>query len=278
MKKILLTGGTGFIGQNILPILRESYEVFAPTRKELDINSQTSIDNWFCSHGKMDFLVHCAIVNPSNLIDQNRNVLIDTLKTFFYLTIHKFQKIVYIGSGAEYDKLHDISYVSEDDIGIRIPSDEYGLVKYTLNQIARASKNIVNLRIFGCYGPAEPERRFIRHAIDCCLKNEPITIRQNCNFSYVFVKDLARAVKCVLESKSKFHDYNIVSNNSYMLSELAEMVKKQMGSLMPIKISETGMNKAYTANNKRFKQEFSDFYFTSIEQGISEQIIWQRSL
>lgn len=276
MKKLLLTGGTGFIGRNILPVLREKYEVFAPTRAELNINDQKSVDVCL-NKNKADILVHCAIVNPEKSIDVNRSVLADTLKAFLCLTKYPFEKIVYIGSGAEYDKSQNIVNVSEEDIGKNIPTDEYGLAKYALNEIARSSENIINMRIFGCYGPMEPERRFIRHAIDCCLKNNPVTIRQDCRFSYIFVKDLARAVLRVLESETRFHDYNICSG-TYKLSELAEIVKKQMNNPLLTQIGAEGFNNEYTAINTRFTKEFPDFEFTPIEQGIAEQISWQRSL
>ena len=95
MKKLLLTGGTGFIGRNFLPILREKYDVFAPTRTELNINDQGSIDAWL-KKNKADILVHCAIVNPAKTVDADRSVLADTLKAFLCLARHPFEKIVYI--------------------------------------------------------------------------------------------------------------------------------------------------------------------------------------
>ncbi len=276
MKKLLLTGGTGFIGRNILPTLREKYDVSAPTRAEMDINDRKSVDDWI-NENRPDVLVHCAIVDPAKAADAGRSVLADTLRAFLCLTRHPFEKIVYIGSGAEYDKSKDITDVCEEDIGKNLPADEYGLAKYALNEIARSSENIVNIRIFGCYGPTEPERRFIRHAIDCCLRNEPVTIRQDCRFSYVFVKDLARAVLRVLENETAYHDYNVCAG-AYKLSELAEIVKKQMNNPSPVKIGAEGFNNEYTAVNTRFKTEFPDFEFTSMEQGIAEEIGWQRSL
>ena len=60
MKKLLLTGGTGFIGRNILPVLREKYDVAAPTRAELDVYRADSVDA-FLAENPVDFLVHCAI-------------------------------------------------------------------------------------------------------------------------------------------------------------------------------------------------------------------------
>lgn len=276
MKKLLLTGGTGFIGRNILPVLREKYDVAAPTRAELDVYRADSVDA-FLAENSVDFLVHCAICTPANPLDDGKDVLESVLRSFLNFKKHKFKKIIYIGSGAEYGKDKDIINATEDDIGKRLPADEYGLAKYALNEIARSSENIINMRIFGCYGQMEPERRFIRHAVDCCLKSKPITIRQDCRFSYVFVTDLARAVLRVLERETSYHDYNICSG-TYKLSELAAIVKKQMNNPLPTIIGAEGFNNEYTAVNTRFKTEFPDFKFTPIEQGIAEQISWQRGL
>lgn len=43
MKKILLTGGSGFIGRNILPLLREKYCVVSPSRKELNLLEEAAV-------------------------------------------------------------------------------------------------------------------------------------------------------------------------------------------------------------------------------------------
>lgn len=277
MKKILLTGGSGFIGRNIIPFLKKKYEVFAPSRQELNINDQQCVENWL-DKKKVDILIHCAITNPFNILDHERNIISDTLKSFLCLSRYPFEKIFYIGSGAEYDKSKDIINVSEEDIGKSIPKDEYGLAKYVLNEIARLSENIINLRVFGCYGPSEPERRFIRHAVDCCLKNLPISIRQDCFFSYVFVNDLARFILYILEKETKYNDYNVCLDTAYRLSDIAEIVKKQMNCSLPIQFLKDGLGKEYTGSNSRIKNEFPDFRFTSIDCGISEQIKWQRNI
>lgn len=275
MKKILLTGGTGFIGRNILPILRQEYDVDAPGRQLLNVYEKQSVDKWLCEHSA-DFLVHCAIATPANPLDNNQNILESTLRSFAHFKNHehRFEKIIYIGSGAEYGKQNDISDVSENDIGRILPADEYGLSKYILNDMARHSENIVNLRIFGCYGPFEPARRFIRHAIECCLENRAVTMRGDCRFSYVFVEDLGKAILCVLNKKTKFHDYNIVGQ-SPLLSDLAKTVLLKTGKNLPIEIEKTGTNKEYTGTAKRFLDEFPHFEFTPLENGIEREISWK---
>ena len=47
-KKILLTGGSGFIGRNILEsFLVEKYDICHPSRKELNLTDSDSVKNYF---------------------------------------------------------------------------------------------------------------------------------------------------------------------------------------------------------------------------------------
>ena len=274
---ILLTGGTGFIGKNILPILSGHYDVLAPGRQELDLSDDDSVRSYLGQH-QIDILVHCAILNPDKSADANKGVYDDTMAMFKRLASHSFSRIVFIGSGAEFNKSRNISMAREDDLAAANPTDEYGRAKRDLTLLARASRNFYNARVFGCYGPNEPDRRFIRHAITCCLRNEPITIRQNCRFSYISVKDLGRAILRLIESQPQHHDYNLCGGKPFLLSELAEIVKRQLNADVPIQLFAPGLANEYTGDDTRFISEFPDFKYTSIEDGIAEEISWLKGL
>ena len=277
-KKILLTGGSGFIGGNILPILQKKYEVKSPRRNELNINDESSVDEYL-SNNKFDILIHSANITPGkNSADKMENMLEYTIKAFLNFQKHsdKFEKIFYFGSGAEYDKRKDIVLIKEMDIGNSIPVDPYGLAKYVINQIARGSKNIYNLRIFGCYGPTDAKTKFIRDCIDCCLEHKPITIRQNCYFDYMYVEDLARIIDKMINSELKYHDYNICTGKRIDLLTIAKIIDKKMQNNQGIKIGQEGLNKEYTANNARLLSDIGAFDYTCIEDGIQKQIDWQK--
>lgn len=272
---VLLTGGTGFIGRNILPMLENRYVVMAPNRRELDLSDKTAVDSYL-KRVDVDCLVHCAIVNPNKAEDRDKSVYEDTVRAFERLMQYPFKRVVLIGSGAEYDKSRNIVEVNESAIGEVSPADEYGRAKFELTRMARASQNIYNLRIFGCYGPGEPERRFLRHAITCCLKGEELTIRRDCRFSYVHVADLGRAMLRILDGEPRYHDYNICGGRPYRLSELAELVKDLTGSEVPVRILAEGMANEYTGLDVRFTSEFPDFKWTSIEDGVRDEIKWMK--
>lgn len=278
-KKILLTGGTGFIGKNILKLLGGKYEIFSPSRKELNISDQQSVDNYL-SDKKFDIVIHCAIPTPwRNDIDKDTDILDYTMRGLFNLKFHEkeFEKIIYVGSGAEFDKSEDIVDAKETDIGKRIPKDAYGYAKYILNQIANSSCNIYNLRIFGCYGEEEHEFRLIRSLVEEYLTKSTMTIRQDCVFSYVLVDDLICIMDWVINNNPKYHEYNVCNPKKYKLSELAKIIAIQLNAKVETVIKKDGFNKEYSGNCSRLLNELKDFEFTPIEDGIKQEIKWLKN-
>lgn len=280
MKKILLTGGSGFVGKNVLPILEEKYCITAPTRKEIDLRDTRAVSNYI-KEGSFDFIIHCANPNPvkSSQFDCIDNMFEDSLRIFmnFYHMQDWCEKILYLGSGAEFDKSKSIQVIEEEDIIRSIPSDIYGCSKYIMNELASRSKNIYNLRLFACYGPYDHESKFITHVIRSCIENHNITIRQNCYFDYLHVYDLARIMTYFIENDMNYHDYNIASGRRISLLDIAKEIKAQMKSNERIVIEKDGWNKEYTASIERLEKEchlMKDFI--SLEQGIAMQIVHEK--
>ena len=83
MKKILLTGGNGFIGKNIQEsFLAEKYELIAPRSFELNLADTASVDLYFQKH-TFDVVLHAAVKpshrnakDPTNLFYTNILTLI----------------------------------------------------------------------------------------------------------------------------------------------------------------------------------------------------------
>lgn len=276
--KILLTGGSGFIGRNILDDLRVSGVVDAPSRGELDLRDTLAVEHYL-EMNRYDVVIHGANPNPvKNKADGPDSMLQDSLRIFANLLrcSNLFGKMLYFGSGAEYDKIKPIVSVVEEDIGQSIPRDSYGFGKYIMNELARASKNIYNLRIFACYGPTDHESKFITHVLDCISRQQPITIRQNVYFDYMHVSDLVPVLRWFIDRNQLFKDYNICTGERMDLLSIATITKKLSGSSMPITVLKDGFNNEYTADNSRLLAEMGSMTFLPIRAGIARQIAWQR--
>ena len=278
--RVLLTGGTGFIGRNMLPILEERFEVTAPRRSELALLDAFAVSD-FLAENQFRAVIHCANPNAvKNPLDLPQNTFEESLRIFsnLYAARSLYGKLLYLGSGAEYDKSLEIASVREVERTRSIPRDGYGFAKYLMSELAQGAKNVHNLCVFACYGPGDHESKFITHCIRCCLRGEHITIRQDCYFDYLQVTDLGRAMTWFVDHEPEHMMYNITSGTRVLLSEIAAEVCRQMGNTQPVEILTPGMNREYTGDNSRFVRESGVVPSVSLEQGIAMQIEWETRL
>jgi len=70
MKKILLTGASGFLGSRILTYYKENYQIFAPSHSEMDITTPDSVLQYFENH-KPDSVIHCAAISDTGTCEKN---------------------------------------------------------------------------------------------------------------------------------------------------------------------------------------------------------------
>lgn len=277
MKKVLYTGGHGFVGKNIVGLLSDRYDLFAPTRAELDLKDTAAVAAYL-KKNSFDVVVNAANPNPvKNELDKSNDFFEDSMRIYmnFSTANDLYGKMLYFGSGAEYDKSKDICSISEQDCFRSVPKDSYGFAKYIMNTMTAKSANIYNLCLFACYGPYDHASKFITHCIRCCIDKLPITIRQDCWFDYIHVRDVAKITMWHIENDSKYHMYNLCSGSRILLSQIAEEVKRQMKSDSEIVILNDGFNNEYTASNQRFTEESDLYPEIGIEQGISLQIEWE---
>lgn len=278
--KILITGASGFVGRNVKEYLENSeckYDIFAPSSKELDCLNEEAVTEYLKEH-RFDYVLHFAVYGDGIDKSKDGTKLLDyNLRMFlnFAKNSQHYGKMYYTGSGAEYDKRFDIVNVLEEDIGKTIPIDQYGLMKYTINQIIEKSDNIYNMRLFGIFGKYEYYPvKFI--SLACCkaIKGLPLAMRKNVYFDYLWVDDFCRMLEYFLHNEPLFHTYNMVSGKKVSLKEICDIVLKVSDKELPVYVCQEGLANEYTASNIRFLNECKDFCYTPIEKSIEELYHW----
>lgn len=269
--KILLTGGSGFIGRNVLEILGEKYQFLAPTSKKLDLKNREAVTEYL-EKNQPDIIIHAALAGEFKQAKKERTgrILADNLEFFFnLLRPRKFKKMIFFGSGAEYDKSRDLKKVKETSLGQSIPADEYSLYKYICSHYIEQTKNITCLTLFGVYGKYVDYRfKFISNAIVKNLFKQDIVINQNVVFDYLFIEDLISILDHFILNEPKFRNYNVTPNQSIDLVTICNIINEVSDFKSKIKVLKPGLNREYTGDNNRLKKEIPQLKFTSYKEGI----------
>lgn len=273
--KILLTGGNGFIGKNILKALGRQFEILAPRSFDLDLLDQAAVANYLRA-AKPDVVIHAASIGQNIGWDNDQPIVENNLRMYFNLhqCSDNYGKMIVFGSGAEYDKSRDISLVKEDEFGTNIPCERYAFSKYVMSKYAERTPNIYHLRMFGIFGPYENyARRFISNIICMALHDQPLLIKQNAKFDYLYIDDFIGILReFIVRDHFNYNVYNIGRGEPVELLSVAQTILKVIGKKLPVNVNEKGLNKEYTCNVERLQAELPNIEYTQIESAIGVMI------
>lgn len=273
VQKILITGGSGFIGRNLSESLRDGYEVFAPPRQELNLLDENAVRNYLAQH-HFDAVIHSATGRSNRQITEP-DLFKKNCRMFFNFARNQnlFGRLLHFGSGAEFGIR--VPRMAESFFDTHVPADDYGFAKYIAAKYTETAQNIYNLRLFGVFGKYEAwEVRFISNAICRVLHGMPISIRQNVYFDYLYVDDLAKLVSWFLEHEPRYKTYNVCRGQTCDLVSLARMVAEVSGKTPEIRIQQDGLALEYSGDNTRMLTEMEGFQFCNTKDAIAELYAW----
>ncbi|HPZ06758.1 MAG TPA: NAD(P)-dependent oxidoreductase [Candidatus Eremiobacteraeota bacterium] len=278
--KVLITGSSGFIGRNLKENLCNKYIIYGPSSSELDLLKEEQVKEYLKKHN-FDIIIHSATWNATRNSGKDiKQVMSNNLRMFFNIgRCNKYYgKMIYFGSGAEYDKRYYKPKMPEEFFDTYVPVDEYGFSKYIMSKYTEHIHNIYNLRLFGVFGKYEDwEIRFISNAICKVIYDLPITMRQNRIFDYLYIDDLIPVIDYFIQNKPLYKFYNITPDTSIDFYTITEKVKAIAKKNLPVIVARPGFAIEYSGDNARFRKELPYIKFTSMDYAITQLYTWYQN-
>ena len=278
MQRILLTGGRGFIGRNLVTSLNDDYEILAPSSQELDLTDTLAVQKYIDTHA-VDAVIHSATTPGHRNALPVSDLVARNLRMFHNLMRCReaFGKFLYLSSGAIYDMRAYQDRMCESYFDVSVPVDTHGFSKYVIGQFVEREASVIELRLFGVFGPHEDYAiRFISNAICKALHGIPITLRQDRLFDYLYVNDLDPILRHFLSASPSDNIFNVTPDESVSLLTVATLVRELTGADVPILVAESGLALPYTGDNSRLHNEIPQIKFTPIKEAIKKLIEWYR--
>jgi len=276
-KRVLLTGGSGFIGGNLLASpLAAAHELLSPGHAELDLADTDAVDAYFRAH-RVDAVVHCGGKPGHRNAPDHEGLLRTNLRMYHNLARHApdLERMLVIGSGAVYGMRHYQPRMAEAYYGAHLPEDEHGFTQYLCEQHAAGSRNITFLRLFGVFGPGEDYAiRFISNLMAKAVCGLPLTMKQDRRFDYLWAADLAPVLAQWLERSPPERAYNVTPDQTVGLRWLAGQIQVLSGKDLPVQVAQDGLGTEYSGDNRLLRRDFPGFSPTPFQESLPALYRW----
>jgi len=294
MKKILVTGASGFIGRHTLNKLNDfGYEVYAISKQSkiyaechwsnIDLFHFENVNNLIKTI-RPTYLLHFGwSVSPDDYWTSLDNFKWVNASMNLIQTFHKYggERIVAAGSCAEYDWKY--GYLCENVTPLSYTSP-YSVSKNSLQQLISSYATTVGIsfawgRIFWLYGPNEDERRLIPSLVKTLIQEKEFICRNGESIrDFLHVSDVADAFVHLLLSPVE-GTINVASGQPTKIKDIINHVAEQLGKLHLIKyISSIDETPLVLANISRLKKDLEWQPKVDLEEGINITIEYWKTI
>ena len=296
MKKILITGGAGFLGINLYNFLKsKGYQVVLLDiedrmrrlrNSKFDgelIKCNLGVDPFVCPKD-IDVVIHLAAwphvdysyYEPKRTLKNNINSLIDILES-----IKNTDTSVILASSVEvYSSDHEMEFTEEY---IPKPVSPYGISKTSCESILENYNRCYGIpykifRLTNLFGAYQLPDRIIPRTISRFLNDLPIEVDDSYWRDFLYVDDACSAIEKLINSSKYSELYNISTGVNTSIVDIAKLISETIG------YGEVVVNEKSLAGKQRYnklminnKKIITDLNWEpkiSLPEGIKKTIDW----
>ena len=303
MAKILVTGGNGFIGSNLVPELKQrGHDVWVcdlgqsegPQYIRCDVSKYRQLERIFQEH-YFDYVYHLAAeYGRWNGEDYYENLwLTNVVGTKNVIRIQEKLKfrMIFFSSAEVYG---DYDGIMSEDVMDNIPlkqMNDYAMTKWvgelqTLNSAEMFGTETVRVRPVNAYGPHEhysPYRGVIPMFIYKALNGESYTVYSGHKRIFDYVEDTCRTFANIVDNFKPGQVYNVGSKEEWEhdIKYVSDLILKYLGrddSNIIYKEAEPFTTRVKHMDFSRARTDLNHAPVVPLEEGILKTIEWMKRI
>ena len=298
-KKVLVTGGNGFLGSHVVNELKNLNvkDVFTPASKDYDLRNRTDCKKVLKD---IDVVFHLASTSGGIMFLKERpaEVFYDNIMMGVNL-IHEakeagIEKLIITGAVSSYPKLAPIPF-NEKNIWDGYPDETnapYGIAKRTLLVQSQAYRqqfdfNSIILFLTNLYGPKDHFDPTSATVIPALIHKISSAKKQNDKSisiwgdgtptrDFLYVQDAVRGLMLAAEKYDEGLPINLGSDQETTINELVNLISKIIGFKGQIKWDKSKPNgqPRRKVSNKLAEEKLGFKSETTLEEGLQKTIEW----
>ena len=303
-KKVLITGGYGFVGRYVVQKLYERYlnrdQLILFHKNEFDLRREEDVKRLFTVNKDIDIVIHLA--GDVGGIGYNRkfpgsvfynNIMMNTL-IMEYSRLNRVKKFVGIGSVCSYPKFAYVPF-KEEELWNGYPEEtnaSYGLAKKMMLVQGQAYRqqfrfNAVHLLMVNLYGPMDNFDLENSHVISGLIRKFVDAKRENrkevvvwgtgkASREFLYVEDAAEAIVLATEKYNKHYPVNIGAGFEITIKDLVELIVELRGFKGKVvwDTSRPDGQPRRCLDTSKAEKEFGFKAKTPFKEGLMETIEW----
>jgi dTDP-glucose 4,6-dehydratase len=297
LSDILVLGGTGFIGSNlVIEMEKRGYNVWVSdllnsertNYTRCDIGKYRQVERLFEAHDFDYVYLAAAEYGRWNGEDYYENLWMTNAvgtKNVIRMQEKKKFRMIFFGSAEVYG---DYDGVMSEDVMEKVPikqMNDYAMTKWVnemqiLNSASMFGTESVRVRLFNVYGPREhytPYRGFVPKFIYKALRDEPVTVYLGHKRTLEYVEDICGAFCNIVDNFKPGEIYNFGGEAQYEIKYVSDLILRYLAkddSKVEYKKEEAFTTRIKTPDSAKARRDLNLQLTVPPEEGIPSTIEW----